>query len=120
LLRWLGLPLPQRRGLAASDDVREFPPMDGVSLLPLLRGEAQAVRESAFCGGFCLSGAVVTERWKFVDHRGGQPNELFDLREDPGETVDRLPDMPQVGAELHRRLFEFGKRWSAALNWAGL
>jgi len=120
LLRWLDLPLPQRQGLSASDDVREFPPMDGVNLLPLLRGEAQAVRESAFCGGFGLSGAVVTERWKFVDHRGAEPNELFDLTDDPGESVNRLPEQPGVGAELHRRLFEFGKRWSAALTWAGL
>ena len=48
-----------------------------------------------------------TERWKYVHHQGLRP-QLFDLREDPSEMVDRGDDpaLEAVRREMKDRLTE--------------
>ena len=89
----------------------------GVSALPLLRGETEAVRERAYIGAFGLRGAIRTEQWKFIDNRGEKPSELFDMTSDPAERANLITKEPTLARELHRKLWEFERIWSGALSW---
>lgn len=91
--------------------------VDGVSLGPVLRGEAAAARESAWLGAFGLRAGVRQGSWKFIDNRGEKPNELYDLASDPTERRNLAPAEPDRAARMHRELWEFAMRWSATLAW---
>ncbi len=78
----LGLPLPER-------------PLDGISLMPLLRGEAQK-RPGPIGFHFRNMAAYSGERFKLV--RSSEGVELYDLLADPSETTgisDRLPGVAE-------------------------
>lgn len=77
----------------------EGPPMDGRSLVPLLRGETSAWPERRL---FChadqqreprnpFPGAAWDQRWKLVNGA-----ELYDLAADPGESVNVAARHPEV------------------------
>ena len=52
-----------------------------------------------------------------IDNRGEKPNELFNLEDDPPERNNRYEDLRALADELHRELWAFQARWSAALAW---
>ena len=68
--------------------------IDGISLLPTLLGKSQAVKRPLFFvrrdGGRAFLGnaidAVIDGDWKLVHNSPFGPLELFNLRDDPGET----------------------------------
>jgi len=86
--------------------------LEGESLLPLVRGTGTVQREAAFSEldygfypaaralGLSVNDAratmACTTRWKYIDYLGFAP-QLFDLREDPQELVDRGPDPSLAG-----------------------
>jgi arylsulfatase A-like enzyme len=82
---------------------------DSISLLPLLRGSQQAVRESAISTS---SGGLFSVRrgtWKLIFGPGSggwskgsdeQPAQLFNLADDLGETRNMYNTRPEVVAEL--------------------
>jgi arylsulfatase A-like enzyme len=84
--------------------------MDGVSLLPLLRGEREEVREAVFFYRGTRLFAVRKGAWKghFVTQSGygggpaqtHEPLALYRLDQDPSEIHDVAADHPQVVAEL--------------------
>ena len=84
---------------------------DGVSLGPLLDGAAESVREDLFIefngnsGRGYESRAIVRDRWKYTYTRGDR-DELYDLMDDPGETVNRAEDSDcaETRADLRARL----------------
>ena len=85
--------------------------IDGVSLLPLLRGEASTLDrdhlywESPVAGGLQ---AVRWGRWKGVRRnaltRPDGPIELHDLEADPGETTDLAAERPEIAREVCARM----------------
>jgi arylsulfatase A-like enzyme len=89
--------------------------LDGVSLLPTLRGrsapqrttlvsEVDASIEKERRDAFTVV-AVRTDRHKLLVSSGAAPAlELFDLRDDPGETRDVSGTLPEVVAQLGRAL----------------
>lgn len=95
--------------------------IDGKSLVPLLEGRSGGWADRTFFTQWHRgdepipreSAAVVTERYKLVLKRD-LPNgrELFDLKNDPGETTNLAEQMPQLAAELTRRY----DRWLAAVS----
>jgi len=91
--------------------------VQGVSLLPLLRGEVSAVRDAAYLGAFAMHTGIVKDGWKLIDNRGEKPNELFCLLDDPKERRNRLATEPERVRKLHRELWEFTRQWSAILSW---
>ncbi len=91
--------------------------LDGESLTPVFRNEKIQIREAFYCGAFGLRASVRQGEWKFIDHRGEKPNELFNLSEDPKEKINLLEKNKKLAAGLHRRLWEFQARWSASLSW---
>lgn len=99
--------------------------VEGRSLLPLMhasarvdgwRDDAFSELDYAFRGARvhlgrradeCRAWMVCTERWKYVHYQGLRP-QLFDLREDPSELVDRGDDpaLEDVRREMKDRLTE--------------
>ena len=83
--------------------------IQGRSLLPLLRNEEPEWRSDFLCEHFFQSRkhrippseGVRTERWKYIRYFEQQPvyEELYDLQNDPMETVNLLGD-PQYAVEL--------------------
>jgi arylsulfatase A-like enzyme len=114
ILDWLGL--------AAGPSIR------GRSLLPLARGqdvagpprlaysESDACEPGSLraCGPYGIAGKLVAIRaggWKLIyDPRGRHA--LFDLRADPGETVDRAAEQPELASRLARQLGQLLKQGS--------
>lgn len=90
--------------------------LDGHSLVPVLRGETPAVRERLFLGAFNYRTGVRTERYKFIDNRGEQPDELYDMIADPAERHNILPDNEPLGRELHRAIWDFHEPWQVKLS----
>ncbi|MEL7546613.1 MAG: sulfatase-like hydrolase/transferase [Pseudomonadota bacterium] len=79
--------------------------MTGRSLLPLIRGETDAVYGPDDAVGFSTSGqaALYRGRYKLVRNLppfGDSVWRLFDLEDDPGETRDLSNDLPELKAEL--------------------
>ena len=84
--------------------------LDGVSFLPALRGEPRP-RGPIFWHyphysnqGGRPGGAVLDGGWKLIEHYEDGRVELFDVREDPGETRDLAASMPARAAELRGML----------------
>ncbi len=96
--------------LAAAGAAGEAGALDGVDLLPSLRGErAQAPHEFLFW----RSGPNAAARrgpWKLLRTGDGR-GRLFDLARDPGEEHDLAGERPDEAAELERAL----EAWSAEL-----
>ena len=96
-------------------------PIDGVSLVPLLRGAPALGREAIFWhtpvyleaypgqpepGNWRAtpSSAVRAGDWKLIESFETGGIELFNLREDPNESRDLAPSMPAKAGELRARL----------------
>ena len=95
------------------------PPVDGLSLLPLIRGETDRFREEAYSetppAGWqrLLSDerwirCVRTLEWKLIQYEDPSKNsvryELYNLREDPGERNDIIAREPDKADELKAKL----------------
>ncbi len=86
--------------------------IDGVSLLPVLRGEKPPPdrylywENDAWIAGTRqldesrLGQAARWGKWKAIRHRPEAPLELYDLAADPGETADVSGAHPDIGASM--------------------
>ncbi|MDA7920982.1 sulfatase-like hydrolase/transferase [Verrucomicrobiales bacterium] len=87
-------------------------PIDGVSLVPVLRDSAARVRDHAFHAypKGAIGRAIRTERYRFVEWKAaGAPSgdaeiELFDYETDPLEKKNLVLEKPEVVKELLRVL----------------
>lgn len=97
--------------------------MAGRSLVPFLRGETpEQWRDTLFTQSngnelYGIQRAVFTDRWKYV-YNGFDYDELYDLKADPHETVNRIndPELQPVVRELCRRLWQFAYENSDVLT----
>ncbi|MXY55459.1 MAG: DUF4976 domain-containing protein, partial [Gammaproteobacteria bacterium] len=81
---------------------------DGVSLLPLFQGESTLARDAIFWHyphyanqGGRPAGAVRRGDWKLIQHFEDDRLELFNLRDDEGETTDLAATHAGIVQELH-------------------
>jgi choline-sulfatase len=106
--------LPTFLDIASGGDdaarVRTVDPLDGRSLMPLLRDQPidwpdEALSEYSSEGVIAPSRMVRRGRWKYVSTLGVPPL-LFDLREDPRELRDLAgrPEVANIEAALRERL----------------
>ena len=86
-------------------------PLDGVSLLPLLRGQRMPEREAIFWHyphygnqGGSPGGAIRMRDWKLIEFYEDNRVELYDLKQDPGEQHDLTTREPRRATELRQRL----------------
>jgi uncharacterized sulfatase len=91
------------------------PRLDGVDLVPYLRGAREGAPHDALFWRWRSQAAVRAGRWKLV-RLGSERRYLFELAEASGETRNRIAEQPALAAELERRL----EAWSAALSPPGL
>ncbi len=82
--------------------VQPPPAIDSRSLRPILSGRASSVRPHALSGMDAWR-LVMEDNFKYVRTTGKEPL-LFDLRNDPGETVNLAPGSPQLAARLEKLL----------------
>ena len=93
--------------------------LDGVNLIPFLRGETQAApHTNLFWRIWRIGGeqsyAVRSGDWKLV-RNGKQPDELYDLSTDIGEAKDLASARPEVVAKLSADLSAWDKELVAPL-----
>jgi arylsulfatase A-like enzyme len=77
--------------------------VEGQSLLPIIRGEEEKVRQWAFGAYKACQRMIRDDRWKLIKyHAAGQKNrQLFDLENDP-EEIHNLAEDPAVADHLQR------------------
>lgn len=93
ILEVLGHTLP-------ADQVR---PYDGVSLVPLLKGEMKKrPRPIAFESAKQVS--LTDNRWKLISQNSGKTFALYDLVADPAESKDLAKENPDVTAAMKKQL----------------
>jgi choline-sulfatase len=90
-------------------------PLDGRSLAAQLAGAAGAAGSSEVIGEYLAEGAIAPlvmirrERYKFV-HSPADPDQLYDLIEDPEELRNLAPS-PRFAARVREFRAEVGRRW---------
>jgi len=91
--------------------VEDQRPLDGISLLPLIRGTvARRHRPIGFV--FQSQASWVTEQYKLITKDDGATYELYDLLADPFETRDIAAATGTVASELRAQL----ETWQAAVS----
>lgn len=102
----------------AHADVR-LPDVDGISLVPLLKGEELPARDLywhyphfANQGGRPAA-AIRSGKWKLIEFYETGKLELYDLAADPGETTDVADNHQSLTEDLHRRLDTWRKQVNA-------
>jgi arylsulfatase A-like enzyme len=96
------------------------PPADmrGLSLRPLLEGKDTEWRRYLISHSRASGRMIVDERYKFIRYNGSDTTQLFDLVDDPMETVNLAPDKRH--ADTCRRLAAEIDRVEATLDNAAI
>ncbi|MBC8128184.1 MAG: sulfatase, partial [Gloeobacteraceae cyanobacterium ES-bin-144] len=100
--------------------------IDGVSMVPLLRGAPSLEREAIFWhyphyrqGNATPYTIVRKGDWKLIMRYGGKPSELFDLSQDLSEKNDLAAEQPEKVKELETAITNWTKDVGARLPRAG-
>jgi arylsulfatase A-like enzyme len=103
---WFADVFPTLLALAGASPTREK--LDGVNILPTLRGESQPALASRHLywedPGKRLVQGVRRGNWKAIRHGAGSALELYDLKADVGETRNVAASQPEVVAGFERYL----------------
>ena len=87
---------------------------EGVSLNPVMRGEAGKVRDSVFTFYRHLQRAVRDDRWHLIVYPPINKTQLFDLQADPAEMIDMADDSARASEVT--RLTALLKDWQKKLD----
>ncbi|MFQ5791145.1 MAG: sulfatase, partial [Acidobacteriota bacterium] len=79
------------------------PELDGVNLIPYLRGEKPRPPHDVLYWRFWSQTAVRRGRWKYLQ-AGGRGQWLFDLDSPEHERRNRIDEHPEIAADLRRSL----------------
>lgn len=79
----------------------------GKSLLPMMRGEEEKIRDYAYMGYFKQSWRVTDQEWSFHMSLMGKPNELYNLKNDPMEQENLIEKEPVKAMEMELELRKF-------------
>jgi arylsulfatase A-like enzyme len=95
---------------------------DGVSMVPLLRGEPARAREAIFWHyphygnqGGSPGGAVRMGDYKLIEFYEDKRVELYNLKEDIGEKNNLADEMPQKAAQLRKMLHQWREEMDAKM-----
>ena len=85
--------------------------LDGVNLLPFLKGDATGAPHESLFWRFGQQTAIRQGDWKLVKANGIDQPALFNLKDDIGEQHDKSASEPEVFAKLQKTWDE----WNATL-----
>ena len=93
--------------------------LDGRSLVPLMRGEAESVRDAVFgmCHDAFANDFLIRDQLKYIRYRKTGEEQLFDLADDPRELHDLSADaarLEPMRRELNAHLQSHGDEAAAA------
>jgi len=97
--------------------------VDGVSLTPLFRSQKPPERALYWHyphysnQGGAPGGAIREGEWKLIEFFADGRRELFNLRQDPGETTNLVARRPEIANRLGTRLAAWRKETGAVLPW---
>jgi arylsulfatase A-like enzyme len=74
---------------------------DGMSLLPMIRGERAGERKAIFTAYRSFQRGIRDDRWKLIRYPQVEVTQFFNLQADPFET-NNLATQPQFGNEMRR------------------
>ena len=77
-------------------------PLDGTSIVPLLRGESANWKDRTMFSAWKQKASIRTEQYRMQ-----LTGELYDIQADPRETIDLAKRRPEVAVELSKKL----KKW---------
>lgn len=83
---------------------RKVVELEGKSLLPLMSGAQEKVRDFAYIGHYGRSWTIRNQQWSFHLFLATGERQLFDLTKDPGEQHNVLADNEPVARELELEL----------------
>jgi arylsulfatase A-like enzyme len=100
--------------------------VDGVSMVPLLKGKGKLKRKAIYWhyphyhgSGNRPSGAVRAGDYKLIEWYEDNSIELYNLKDDIGEKHDLVARMPEKAAELRRMLHTWQKQMKAKMPESG-
>jgi arylsulfatase A-like enzyme len=112
-------------GLSVPKSGAEAEPRDGISLVPLLKGEGTLKRTELFwhyphhqhyqLGGTMPYGAVRSGDFKLIEFFNDMHVELYNIRDDIGEQRDLVKVQPKKVAELRDRLHDWRQEIGAQM-----
>ncbi len=104
----------------ASEEMMDEQQVDGVSLMPLLRGGSSLERQAIFWHyphygnqGGTPGSSVRVGNYKLIEFFEDRHVELYNLHDDIGETHDLAPTHPDIVAELHTLLIDWHEQVEA-------
>ena len=100
--------------LAELVGVRSPRPVDGHSLVSIMRGQQGGVRDSVYTAFGEVMRAVRDPRWKLIRYPHINRSQLFDLENDPQEMNDLSADAAQAGRI--ESLMELLSQWQQQLD----
>ncbi len=98
--------------------LERHPGMQTRSLLSLLTGKTSPnkFRDDVYCEYYDSNPdnpaqyrtLIRTDRWKLIVNHGGTPSQLYDMKNDPGESYNlwNKPETAEIQAELYQRLVD--------------
>ncbi len=73
----------------------------GKSLLPVMRGEVGEVREAIISGYYGAADRCIRDRvWSYIRRPAEEPDELYNLQDDPGEKTNLIDHYPEQAQRL--------------------
>jgi arylsulfatase A-like enzyme len=95
--------------------------LDGISLLPFLKGEKQTAPHEELVWRKDAAAAIRLNQYKLIRVKG-LGERLYDLSKDPGETKDLQYEQPQTKALLQQHLLDWEKdklapAWTEGKQW---
>ena len=88
--------------------------VEGQSLLPIMKGRTDRVRDSLFTAYRDIHRAVRDDRWKLIRYPKIDRTQLFDLESDPHETSDLAKD-PSYASKVDE-MMELLRRWQQQVD----
>jgi arylsulfatase A-like enzyme len=95
--------------------------MPGRSFLPVLRGDADAHRKAIITGYHEAPDRCVRDgAWSYVQRPQGEPDELYNLIEDPRERVNLIDQHPEEARRLAHAFGSYFRRGAAQVQVKGI
>jgi len=95
--------------------------MQGCSFLPVLRGDSDEHRQSIITGYHEAPDRCVRDHtWSYVQRPAGEPDELYNLMEDPRERTNLIDRYPEEARRLARAFGSTFRRGAAQVEVKGI